>query len=143
MLRAFIFILLSVFVIGCNQGTQAVEVEDEKAKSEAAAPQDLTKALPYNEKYDNGQLKVVGQKLNGEKVGKWKSYYPNGTMWSEGEYYKGDKSGKFKDYYKSGMLRYKGAYVNDLKQGPWYFYTEDGNVDQKVIYQRGEIVKEK
>jgi len=142
MLRELTFLFFVSLLTACNTGTTAEKKGQQKdvLSTELA---DQIAPVPYTEKYDTGQLKVLGQKVNGEKVGKWQSYYPDGKVWSEGEYYEGEKNGKFKDYYNSGMLRYKGAYVNDLKQGPWYFYDETGKVDKKVTYQRGEIVKDK
>jgi antitoxin component YwqK of YwqJK toxin-antitoxin module len=82
----------------------------------------------YQEFYDNGALKIEGNKdINGQRSGIWTSYYENGIKWSETYYRKGLKDGHSITFYPNGQVRFIGEYKNDEKYGEWTFNNEDGH----------------
>lgn len=80
----------------------------------------------------NGELKMGGKFLNGEREGEWKAYYDNKRLQSTGVFKDGLRIGVAKVYYSTGQLRYEGQYENDNESGHWKFYNEEGKlVDEK------------
>ena len=97
----------------------------------------LSQNEPYQAYYDNGQLKVSGQYIDGNQEGIWKYYHENGQLSSEGNY-KNDKSeGKWIGYWDNGntrnILYHKdGKYNGDLSRFDRY-----GNDLYKTRFRNG------
>ena len=67
------------------------------------------------EYYKNGNLKFVGEYLNGNKNGIGKEYYNDGLLKFEGEYINGKKNGKGKEHNKNENLKFDGEYYNNYR----------------------------
>ena len=78
-------------------------------------------------KYDNGQIKEIGNSLNSQKVGLWRMYYNNGQLKVETFFNKDfNRDGIYKSYYENGQLKSEENYKDDtvISQKCW---DEDGN----------------
>lgn len=89
---------------------------------------------PYVEVYDNGQPRVKGMMVDGERDGLWVAFYENGTRWSEENYRMGVLSGRTISFYPNGHLRYRGQYIDGEKAGLWQFYDEEGKLTQEITF---------
>ena len=65
---------------------------------------------PYEQYYNNGQLRQSGVYKNGKKNGRWISYHKNGQLHSEGKYKNGKWEGQWVDFYENGLIRSRGNY---------------------------------
>jgi len=77
--------------------------------------------------YQLGDYKEEGEYLNGERIGAWKHYYlSNGQLRFVGNYIDGQPEGKHKYYYENGKTRAEGKYAAGKKDGEWtyLFYVE-------------------
>lgn len=108
--------------------------------------------------YPNGQVKVKGNKTNGE----WLEYYENGQTLRKENYVNGvlegdcfyyHENGKIKEkvkyingspegdlaiYYKNGELASKGKYINGKKEGELLTYHDNGQLNTKGKYVYGK-----
>jgi antitoxin component YwqK of YwqJK toxin-antitoxin module/Flp pilus assembly protein TadD len=110
------------------------------------------KKLPYSARYQNGNLRVEGDYINGKKEGVWTyydvygnlkskntfredrqdgpytEYYDNGMVNIEMTYKEGQADGYYKSYFKNGKLRSEGWYRDGEQEGDWYFYSANGRL---------------
>ena len=90
------------------------------------------KVIEYDE---YGNLKFVGEYLNGEKNGYGKEYEMDNKLIFEGEYSKGKKNGKGKEYNNLNGNKFEGEYLNDKRHGYGKRYY-----DEDLIYFEGEYL---
>ncbi|MDY2587389.1 energy transducer TonB [Winogradskyella aquimaris] len=112
---------------------------------------------PYQNFYDTGELFVVGQYKNDERVGEWKQYYKNGQVsriysYTDGElnkeeinFYdtgivskkivKVDEDFIVYGYYESGELEYE----RQLTSGYYKGFYEDGGLEIEANYFEDEL----
>ena len=70
------------------------------------------KAEGYWEKYfDNGQLWLKGNYINGNADGLWEIHFPNGRFYYKGNYNNGKQAGWWGEYYERKLIT-KTFYVN-------------------------------
>ena len=117
---------------------------------------------PYEEYYENGQLKTKGTIRDGEVEGRWEEYYEDGQLMTkrtykaggyDGPYERYDENGQlqmkgtYKDgvvdgwteeYYENGRLKTKGTYTGGYLDGPWEEYYENGRLMTKGTYKDGD-----
>jgi antitoxin component YwqK of YwqJK toxin-antitoxin module len=125
MIRNFVLSALVFTLFSCNTQSQS---------EKSANPPVEQVVEDYTEFYDNGQIKIEGKTVNGERHGMWKSYYENGLKWSETSFNMGQKSGLTTTYLEDGMMRYKGQYYNDERTGEWLFYDSLGYIMKKIDF---------
>mgnify|MGYP001308565540 CR=1 FL=1 len=65
---------------------------------------------PFQERYDNGQLKEEGTLKDGVRHGLWMSYYESGELRSKITWEKGLRSGPYEHYAKDGRVTGRGNY---------------------------------
>jgi antitoxin component YwqK of YwqJK toxin-antitoxin module len=112
---------------------------------------------PYQKNYDNGYVKISGQKQNGHKVGEWKEYFDNGQLAKVYSFTKGKRDNETKAYFKNGILKFetkrvdgvfisKGFYESGnlfferiLKNGYYKEFYEDGELKIQANYKGGEL----
>ncbi|NND94442.1 MAG: toxin-antitoxin system YwqK family antitoxin [Flavobacteriales bacterium] len=92
---------------------------------------------PWEEKYDNGNIKEEGNYENGLRKGKWTFFYPDGKLSQKGSFRKGKPHGEWKWYYPDGSLRRVETYRNGREDGISIEYSEDGEVMSKGEYLDG------
>ena len=103
-----IFILCSLILIGCGSSGE-----------------------PYEESYDNGQLKIETSTKDGERHGEFIRYYEDGKIKETGTYVNGTKEGPAVFYWPSGS-REERTYVNDTKEGPSVYYWPSGSREERT-----------
>ncbi len=71
--------------------------------------------------FDNGQVAIEGEVVNGLREGEWKWYYPDGKLKRTSIYKKGKKNGKTIYYYPNGKKRSEIYFVDDknIRQISW------------------------
>ena len=82
----------------------------------------------YLELYNNSLPKMRGQKVDGIRQGKWKSWHFTGAIASEGTYIDGKEDGIYTVYFDNGQIRHKGRYEMGKQTGNWKFYSEEGEL---------------
>ena len=92
----------------------------------------------FKEYYNNNNLMIEGEYVNGQRNGKIKEYYEFSKLKSEGEYLNGEKNGKFKEYYDNLNLKFEGEYLNGEKNGIFKEYNYDGIIIFEDEYVNGK-----
>lgn len=85
---------------------------------------------PFEEYYDNGQLKVQGHYKNEKPVGTWQKYHPNGQL-----------SGVYS--YSDGKLDQEKTYYFDNGNINWEIKEVDGKYIGKGYYESGNLFYER
>ena len=87
--------------------------------------------------YENGQLRLEENFVDGLLEGPNLRFYENGQLRSE-QFYQNDRyHGAAEYYYESGQLERKGNYMNGKANGTWISYFEDGVISSKMYYRNG------
>jgi len=127
------------YVDGLKNGLQQNFYENGKVKMEAHFEKDKLHGV-YTEFYPNGQPRVSGQYDQGLFTGTWNYYESNGILVGTGKFIKG--SGKQTAFfYGSKKTRAIVHYVNNEKDGEEITYDQDGNIEGKIVYKQGRIVR--
>ena len=90
--------------------------------------------------HPNGQLKIVGDLLDGKKVGNWIEYYLSGIKKSEGEFANGKKDGPWVYYFLNATIKEKQFFIDGHKDGLWEKFDVHGTVVQTESYQNGKWI---
>jgi len=93
---------------------------------------------PFQDYYENGQLKLEGNFKNGKNDGLWKRYYENGQLHQEGYMKNGQYDGLWKHYHENGQLKYKCEYMINVEITAPECWDENGNrIDcYNVIFEK-------
>jgi len=84
---------------------------------------------PIRSWYENGQTKMVGNLVQGTRVGKFIWWHSKGTKQLVGQYDKsGKKTGRWRWWHESGRKSIDGSYTNGKPDGPWQWWDEDGEL---------------
>jgi len=86
----------------------------------------------YIEYSQNGDIKLQGEYINGNREGPWKINV-NGYR-EEGQYLDGFKSGLWKYYHNNGQLIFQGSFVDGVPDGKHIWYYIDGKIKQEESY---------
>ncbi len=89
--------------------------------------------------FTQGKLLRVGRMDNqgGLKQGQWKEYYESGQLRAIGNYVDGKRDGIWKFTYENDSLEQTGAYVKGKPNGPWKWFYADGSVRREEVYKNG------
>ena len=90
--------------------------------------------------HPNGQLKIIGDLLDGKKVGNWIEYYLSGIKKSEGEFANGKKDGPWVYYFLNATIKEKQFFIDGHKDGLWEKFDVHGTVVQTESYQNGKWI---
>ena len=90
--------------------------------------------------HPNGQLKIVGDLLDGKKVGNWIEYYLSGIKKSEGQFANGKKDGPWLYYFLNANIKEKQFFIDGHKDGLWEKFDVFGTVVQTESYQNGKWI---
>ena len=90
--------------------------------------------------HPNGQLKIVGDLLDGKKVGNWIEYYLSGIKKSEGQFADGKKDGPWVYYFLNANIKEKQFFIDGHKDGLWEKFDVHGTVVQTESYQNGKWI---
>ncbi|GIU23432.1 toxin-antitoxin system YwqK family antitoxin [Shewanella schlegeliana] len=86
--------------------------------------------------HDNGQLKIRGYELRGDRVGHWQTFYEDGTL----RYDEHHPAGIRKRFYENGQLAQEGYFDEGLEQGEFKDYHKNGNLRAVRNFKDGQIV---
>jgi len=90
--------------------------------------------------HENGKLKSIGQYVDSQKTGIWKSYdRKTGALRSQGEYIFGKRYGVWSFNDKEGRLKEEINYEFGLKEGEFAEYDSLSNVINTGIYRSDTI----
>ena len=90
--------------------------------------------------FDNGKLSSTETWNNDVKEGPISEYYDDGKLKKDGHFVNNVPEGLFKTYYTNTMTSSIGKYKAGVKDGEWLYRTERGEVENKEIYENGQIV---
>jgi hypothetical protein len=94
---------------------------------------------PYREFYQDGQVKLRGDYVNGLATGDWQAWDSAGNLQWEFRMNRGVYDGPFTKYHPNGKkairgayrLRVSGSYVGTRNHGTWKYWDEDGKLLRK------------
>ncbi|MCF8304685.1 MAG: toxin-antitoxin system YwqK family antitoxin [Bacteroidales bacterium] len=92
----------------------------------------------YKVWHPNGQIKVTGKYHMGLYDGKWIYRNEQGTIVGLGDFDQG--TGTLTHYYENGRKERVVHYIDNQKHGQEVFWAEDGDMEARVIYDRGEVL---
>ena len=92
---------------------------------------------PYEEYYENGQLKTKSTIRGGKVEGRWEEYYEDGQLMTKRTYKAGGYDGPWEEYYENGRLMTKGTMKDGDRAGGWEEYYENGQLKMKRTYNAG------
>ena len=69
--------------------------------------------------YNNGNKKLVGNYIKGERSGYWKEYYEDGQLKRTMNLKSSDLNGLYEEYREDGKLLSTGWYLNNKRNGFW------------------------
>ena len=92
------------------------------------------------EYYENGELMMEGSFKEGKNEGLWKGYYENGKKKIEEEYKDGINHGIYKKYYENGKLYQETTFNDGENDGLYMEYKEDGSIHKKTLFKKGEEI---
>ena len=104
-----------------------------KANDEVTAP---VQNGVFEERYENGIIKVKGNYAGGKRHGSWVSFFKNGKTWSEGLYVNGAREGMAVVWYENGQKYYEGKYEKGKEVGTWKFWDDKGALIKEVNYDK-------
>ena len=148
MMRNFSRILLIFFIFSSCKSPEQKIINDyypngklmtQKVYLVTKKKPDLISETQY---YENGNMKLEGKYVEGERNGKWIQWYKNGQIWSEGEFENGLRTGKSTVYNQDGTINYTGFYKLGKPDAEWTFFDENEKVAKKVVYKEGKIIDE-
>ena len=88
--------------------------------------------------YDDGQVKMQGEYLDGVREGLWRSWYSDGRMRGEGRLHRNKRVGTWTMWHDNGQKRIETTYDKGLAHGRSTSWDADGNV-----IETGEYVRKK
>ena len=121
-MKVYILIVSVLFVLSSCK-SESTETNKELGGQEVENIEGKTG--DHQEFFENGEVKMEGTLMRGDRIGTWTSYYENGQKQSENEYQTGVRTGKTISYYKNGLKRYVGFYKNGKRTGSWLFFTHE------------------
>ena len=102
--------------------------------------QDLPPDGPYEDYYENGQLKEKGNLRDGKENGLWEFFYENGQLERRGNNKDGEMDGLWEFYQENGQLEFRSNYKDGKWDGFIEFFNEDGLFWFKNCYKNGEEI---
>ena len=88
--------------------------------------------------YDNGNLKMESNYVEGQKHGDCKIYFSDGTLNEFRHYRNNEMDGTWITFNNLGVKVAEAAYVNGKKDGKWFIWDDEGNLKYELCYKDGE-----
>jgi antitoxin component YwqK of YwqJK toxin-antitoxin module len=84
---------------------------------------------PIRSWYENGQTKMVGNLVQGVRVGRFVWWHDNGTKQLMGQYDKsGSKTGSWRWWHANGIKSIDGKYTDGQPDGDWRWWNDQGEL---------------
>jgi hypothetical protein len=91
-------------------------------------------------RYENGQDKITGSKVEGRNHGYWVWYHPNGKKKMEGTFHYGKRVGTWKTFDQAENLRTESNYHDDKLHGDYFRWDEKGNLIEHQMYDNDVLI---
>ncbi len=111
-----------------DKSDESNETQDEKIPPKAGVPSEKKVSI------------LVGDLLDGKKVGNWIEYYLSGIKKSEGQFANGKKDGPWLYYFLNANIKEKQFFIDGHKDGLWEKFDVHGTVVQTESYQNGKWI---
>lgn len=144
MIRIALIVCVVVLLYACdnNLRVQVVEkYETGEPKVRVTQIANDTNRVVWEELYKSGQVKIVGEMKNNERIGLWKAFFEDGKIWSKGDYVDGKREGYSQVFYPNGVLKMSGYYKSDIIDSIWIVFEPNGDTAQVAEYKNGELIK--
>ena len=90
-------------------------------------------------RYDNGNIKELGLKVDSLEQGLWITFYPNGQIEFISYYKDGKEEGPQEIYHENGQLRLHVEFHNGKNHGKAVSYKENGKLKNEAYFVNGLI----
>ena len=122
----------------CGKGIHYFKTEDQAKMYEL----ELKKYTgPYKTWYDNGQMYIKCNNVNGYPEGEYQRWHRNGQMHIKSQYVNGQKEGEYFLWYRNGQMHLKSQYVNGQLEGECIEWM-NGQIYKKSNYVKGKRERE-
>ena len=92
----------------------------------------------HKEFFNNGNIKIDGQYINGDKSGLWTEYFREGGTMRIFYANENGKNGSISEWYKNGGKKIHGEYSQGQKNGLWIAWYPNGVKESVITYNQGE-----
>ena len=100
------------------------------------------KLTPHIEYYDNGNVRVNGQKNSkGQREGLWEWFYPNGNIHFRTPYKGGKEDGIEEVFYENGNILSRTPYKEGERGGIEEWFDKQGNITETRLWKDGELIE--
>ena len=135
MRNIFITIALSLFLFGCSQSHDTLNINGIKYKVDGSLEKGIGKCF-----YDNGNVRATVEIANGTLNGKYLEYYEDFKVKKECYYKEGQTDGPLKMYYNNGRLFRQSSYKKGFLDGSLTEYNPDGSKTIEAKYKNGDML---
>ncbi len=111
----------TTYVIG-GKTYQTVKMRDDKPTG------------TYREFYDDGEVRMEVEMINGLKEGLAIAYYGDGKIMEEGVYEASLKVGAHKSYWENGRQKSQVEYLDGKREGLARYYYDTGELEREIPY---------
>ena len=94
----------------------------------------------YKTYYDDGNVKMEIESLNGLPHGQGKFYDKDGKLQYLTLFFKGRLNGSLYHYYPDGSVHNEMNFVNGIKNGVQKSYNEEGDIVAEIVYEEGKAI---
>ena len=95
---------------------------------------------PVRSWFENGQTKMIGNLVQGTRVGEFIWWHRNGTKQLTGQYDKsGNKTGRWRWWHENGIKSIDGNYADGEAVGPWRWWNEEGKLLNEEDFDESDI----
>lgn len=91
----------------------------------------------FRRQYENGQLSMELNIVNGELEGEGKYWHENGQLWTRKFYKNGRLEGNYDSWYSSGQIHSQEFYGNGTPHGERKMWHENGRLHVREFYEYG------
>jgi hypothetical protein len=137
-MRLTTLLLLCSILVGCEKELPVYSGETLERDGLFYKPNSNEPLTARVELYrENGQLKQVGNVVNGKREGLVQWWHDNGQLSQKATYVNGKREGLYQKWHKNGQLWQEATYVNGNEEG-WRFWDENGQQCQSLLETFGD-----
>ena len=133
MYKIFVIGLVGFMLVSCNK-SKSVEIvetyENGEIKIRKTTKNTKENIYLYEELYQSGQVKIIGEMKDDKRFGEWRACHENGNVWSVGEYVEGKRQGFSEVFFPGGVINMSGYYKDDRPDSLWVIYDNLGDTSQ-------------
>jgi antitoxin component YwqK of YwqJK toxin-antitoxin module len=92
--------------------------------------------------YPTGKLAELVTWHRGMKHGPWEKYLTDGTLLLKASFQNDKLHGPYQLYHRNSKPMVLGQYKENLQDDIWVHYSENGELEKRMVYDMGTVVKE-